>query len=136
MSEIDLTRFELNSQVLSAFVSLISNGIAKGFEPYYRSHRMMKDTYIVLAHVKLPLNRSNKGTISLIEHDFLTYTEPSLSNDMKNYWKRTFQGYNIYLNPTHSHLSKLVRDDMQDEDIDIKVGIIILKKRGVFTFEL
>lgn len=135
MASLDTSLFDIDANLAKAFLNLMVTGESDTHRQYYKHHRMMKDARIIILKIDLPLDRSTKGTITPLPIANETYVEPTLSNEIRRYGKRTYLGYNIYLHPEHERMSREMKDN-QTGDVSDKVGIIILKERGCFTFKL
>jgi hypothetical protein len=136
MAEVDTSLFNISPDLIVAFVSLIKAGKSERHTGFYINHRTINDATYAVIEILLPVDRSKKGTIRLVGVEEISYPEPILSPDIKSYGKRTFTGYNIYLHPDHESLATIIKQGNQQIEINQKVGLMILKERGCFTFKL
>jgi len=132
--DLDISLFNIDPEVAKAFLTIMVTGECPSHRNYYKNHRMIPDARIVLLDIHLPLDRSKKGTVKLVPSDSTKYEEPSLSNEIKRYGKKEYLGHNMYLHPSHQLSTENVKLGKQDKDINERVGVIILKNRGCFTF--
>ena len=136
MAEVDTSLFDVSPDLIIAFVSLFKNGVSERHKSFYMNHRTINEATYTVIEVALPVDRSRKGTVKLVDVESVAYEEPKLSPDIKGYGKRTYLGYNIYLHPEHESFSVDIKQGNQLVDINEKVGLMILRNRGCFTFKI
>lgn len=134
--QVDVSLFDIPSDLIAAFISLMINGKCESHKAFYKNHTRINGALYASVEINLPLDRSKRGSISLISIEDSEYAEPQLSADIKNYAKMTYLGYNVYLHPEHASFSRTIDRGGQTADVVERVGIFIVVGRGCFSFKL
>lgn len=129
--------FTIETELALFFVDMLTKGDCIGKREYYKKHKTIPDAYIVLLDVILPKqshNQPHAGTLKLVSMTELEYTEPHLSTQIKGYGKTMYAGFSIYTHPEHKKKMDSILSGVQPVDIYERVGLVLLKQRGCFTF--